>query len=213
MQKIDKQEGREIDADLKQIMKISRVHPNDPNILIHKRRIQEYQDEIKDYENRLKYIDNITKETILDKEEIVSKLTTRCKKIYVDVINNMDMQTDATVGKSLKELKQMDHESGLYLDVLNDEHESIVESIKKVKEENVMMRVNLDRQRIQLNQMKRECEKNKGRKEDREIEVERLKKLLGRDDDEDDATEDDDVYDDPLVLARRREKKLKKHIQ
>ena len=190
-------------------MKISRAQPNDPTALILKRGIGDLEESLKALSQRIAGIDSITKEKLLEREEQITHLTTRCKKYSVDILNNQDFLEDDTKGKNAREVRRLEHESGLLLDVLNDEHESIVEHLKKTKDTNTLLRVKLDRQRIRLNQLRRELVGEQEKLDAREAEAERLKRELGKDED----SSEEDEYDDPNILAKKRGRKFKKQTE
>lgn len=209
LQKIEKAEGYDIDADLKQKMKISRVQPNDPTALMLKRNIAASEDKLKVLGQKITTIDLINKDKLLEREDLINQLTTKCKKFAVDILNNSEFPQEETEGKNAREIRRLEHESGLLLDVLNDEHESIIENLKKSRDTNTLQRVKLDKQRIRLNQIRRENAADIEKLESKEAEIEHLKRELGK---EEDSSEEDE-YDDPTILSKKRGRKFKKQIE
>lgn len=213
--KMEKDQGFEFAegsiSNLKTKFKLSRLQGEDPNILIMKRRVQDINTEIEEMDRRTQQVYNTGKEELINKENFITLLSNKCKKTMLDIMNNTVGEGDEPMLNKFQDIRSLDHESGVYLDVLNDEHEILEENIKKTKDINLHLRVRLDRQILTLNQLKREYLREQEKSEYRDFEIERLRKELGKDDSE--YSEEDDMYDDPALLNRKRERKLKHEIE
>jgi len=210
LQKMEREQGYDIGENFRLKMKLNRVVNEDPNTLILKRRIQDMSEEIEDLELQMKKIEQIGKEKLLDREKKIVQLTNKCKKAIVDIHNNMDIDEDEDRLKKQKNIRELDHQGGLFLDVMNDEHEIIVENLEKTKEANLVMRVKLDKQKLQISNLRRNIVKAQEAQAKHEADIAAMKKKLGKDDD--DYSEEEDIYDDPAVIARKRDRKLKGQI-
>lgn len=198
-------------SSLKTKLKLSRLQSEDPNILIMKRRVHDLEEEIEEMDSKTNQVHNTGKEELLNKENFIQLLSSKCKKTMLEIANNTVGEGDEPMLDKFQDIRNLDHESGVYLDVLNDEHQILEENLKKTQDINLQLRVRLDRQILTLNQLRRESNKEQEKSEYRDYEIERLRKELGKDDSE--YSEEDEMYDDPAILNRKRERKLKHEIE
>lgn len=207
---MEQDQGFDVGANFKLKMKLNRVQNEDPGILILKRRVQDISEEIEACEADIKKIESLGKEKLMSKEARIEELSTYCKRVMVDIHNNMDPAECHDMIDRFQDLRTMNHESGLYIDVLNDEHRVVEENLGRVKETNLLLRVKLDKHILQLNNLKRQILDEEDKKEKRDYEFDRLRRYTGKDGS--DLSEEDDMYDDQATIARKRDRKMKKQL-
>lgn len=210
LQKMEQDQGFDIKNNLKLKMRLSRIQNEDPSILILKRRVQDMLEEVEACEKEIKKIEGLGKERIQSKEERIDELSKKCKRLIIDVHNNIDLERDGDHLTRLQDMRNLDHESGLYIDVLQDEHKAVTESLRITKDTNLTLRIKLDKNKLALNALKRAIIEEEEKADKKDFDFDRLKKQLGKDGS--DMSEEDEMYDDHTTIARKRERKMKKII-
>ena len=211
LQKMEQDQGFDVRNNLKLKMRLSRIQNEDPNILILKRRVQDMTEELEACEREIKKVASLGKEKIQHKQQRIEDLSLTCKRLIVDLHNNLDMERDGDHIARLQDMRSLDHESGLFIDVLQDEHRAIEENLHQTRDINLTMRIKLDKQKLQINALQRAIITEEEKADKRAFDFDRLRKQLGKD--VDDMSEEDDMYDDPVTLSRKRDRKLKKMIR
>lgn len=211
LQKMEQDQGFDVGNNFKLRMKLNRVENEDPNILIHKRQVQSMTEEIEACEMEIKRIEALNKDSLMVKENKILEISNYCKRVMVDIHNNMDPVQDVPAIDRLQDMRSLDHESGLYIDVLSDEHKLVEDNLGRVKETNLLLRVKLDKQKLQLNALKREILAEEEKMDKRDYEHDKLRRYMGKDGS--DLSDEDDMYDDQATIARKRDRKIKKQIK
>lgn len=208
---MEQDQGFDVGNNFKLRMKLNRVENEDPNILIHKRQVQSMTEEIEACEMEIKRIEALNKDSLMVKENKILEISNYCKRVMVDIHNNMDPVQDVPAIDRLQDMRSLDHESGLYIDVLSDEHKLVEDNLGRVKETNLLLRVKLDKQKLQLNALKREILAEEEKMDKRDYEHDKLRRYMGKDGS--DLSDEDDMYDDQATIARKRDRKIKKQIK
>lgn len=211
LQKMEQDQGFDVGNNFKLRMKLNRVENEDPNILIHKRQVQSMTEEIEACEMEIKRIEALNKDSLMVKENKILEIRNYCKRVMIDIHNNMDPVQDVPAIDRLQDMRSLDHESGLYIDVLSDEHKLVEDNLGRVKETNLLLRVKLDKQKLQLNALKREILAEEEKMDKRDYEHDKLRRYMGKDGS--DLSDEDDMYDDQATIARKRDRKIKKQIK
>lgn len=211
LQKMEQDQGFDVGNNFKLRMKLNRVENEDPNILIHKRQVQSMTEEIEVCEKEISQIEALNKDSLMERENRILELSNYCKKVMVDIHNNMDPVEDVPAIDKLQDIRSLDHESGLYIDVLSDEHKLVEDNLGRVKETNLLLRVRLDKQKLELNALKRRILAEEEKFDKKDYELDKIRKYMGKDGS--DISDEDDMYDDHATIARKRDRKMRKQIE
>lgn len=205
---MEQDQGFDVRNNFKLKMRLSRIQNEDPTILILKRRVQDMADEVEACEREIKKIESLGKEKVQAKERRIEDLAAACKMMIIDIHNNLDMDRDGDRLDQMQDLRNLEHESGLYIEVLQDENKAVADNLRLAKDANLTMRIKLDKQKLTLNAIRRSILAEEEKIERKDFDYDKLKRQLGKDASE--MSDEDEMYDDNLTIARKRERKLNK---
>lgn len=162
---------------------------------------------------RLKKIENINKDELIEHERRIVEAEKRVKSLALEIENRQFQREeegediDFMNHHIIKKIYEFD-ETG---ENLKEEFKRLEANLELAVDRNIELKLKIDQKIKKILNKKSRILKTESLLNNKVLEYEYLKNELGINEEE--LSEDEDIFDDPYYASRKREKKMKKEIE